>query len=70
MEDTMSHISALRQIVGFFEHAAFALLGLALMVVGLALGVTIVMLPAGLMIGLIGLAVVVTSLFARIYQQP
>ena len=31
----MSHSSALQQIVGFFEHAAFALAGLALMVLGL-----------------------------------
>ena len=65
----MSHNSVLRQIVGFFEHAAFALVGLALMVVGLALGVTIVMLPAGLVIGLSGLAMLIASLFARIDQR-
>ena len=65
----MSHSSALRQIVGFFEHAAFALAGLALMVVGMALGVTIVMLPAGLVIGLIGFSMLVASLFARIDQR-
>ena len=65
----MSHSSALKQIVGVFEHAAFALAGLALMVVGMALGVTIVMLPAGLVIGLIGFSMLVASLFARIDQQ-
>jgi hypothetical protein len=65
----MSHSSALRRIVRFVEHAAFAIAGLALMVVGLALGVTIVMLPAGLVIGLIGFAMVVASLFARIDQR-
>ena len=64
----MSHIRA-KQIVGFFEHAAFAVFGLALMVVGLALGVTIVMLPAGLVIGLSGFAMLVASLFARIDQR-
>jgi len=65
----MSHSSALRRIVGFVEHAAFAIFGLALMVVGLALGVTIVMLPAGLVIGLSGFAMVVASLFARLDQR-
>ena len=65
----MSHVSALRRIVGFFEHAAFALAGLTLMVVGLALGVTIVLLPAGLVIGLIGVSMLVASLFARIDQR-
>jgi len=65
----MSHSSALKQIVGVFEHAAFALAGLALMVVGMALGVTIVMLPAGLVIGLSGFAMLVASLFARIDQR-
>jgi hypothetical protein len=69
MEGAVTHISALRQIVGFFEHAAFAVAGLALMVVGLALGVTIVMLPAGLVIGLCGFAMLVASLFARIDQR-
>ena len=65
----MSHSSALKQIVGFFEHAAFAIAGLVLMVVGLALGVTIVMLPAGLVIGLTGFAILVASLFARIDER-
>ena len=65
----MSYSSTLRRIVGFVEHAAFALVGLALMVVGLALGVTIVMLPAGLVIGLIGFAMLVASLFARFDQR-
>jgi hypothetical protein len=64
----MLHSSALRRIVGFVEHVAFALVGLALIVVGLALGVTIVMLPAGVVIGLSGFAMVVASLFARLDQ--
>jgi hypothetical protein len=69
MEGAMSHNSALRQIVGFFEHAAFAVAGLVLMVVGLALGVTVVLLPAGLVIGLSGFAMLVASLFSRIEQR-
>jgi len=69
MEGAVSHISALKQFVDFFEHAAFGLAGLALMVVGLALGVTMVMLPAGLVIGLSGFAMLVASLFARFDQR-
>lgn len=65
----MSPVLALKRVVGFFEHAAFAAIGLVLMVVGLALGVTIVMLPAGLVIGLVGCAVLVASLFARLDER-
>ena len=50
----------------FFEHAAAVVIGLAMMVVGLAMGVTMVMLPVGLVIGLLGVAILVGGLFARI----
>ena len=36
------------------------------MVVGLGLGVTMIMLPVGIVVGLIGFAMVVAGLFARI----
>ena len=49
----------------FFWHAAAVVVGLVLMVVGLALGVTMIMLPAGLVIGLLGVGILVTGLFAR-----
>jgi hypothetical protein len=62
----MSHAFAFRGFLGFLEHAAFVIVGFLLMVVGLALGVTIMMLPVGLVIGLIGLAMFVGGLFARI----
>jgi hypothetical protein len=39
----------------FFGHAAATVLGLILMVVGVAMGVTIVMLPVGIAVGLAGL---------------
>ncbi len=39
----------------FFGHVAAIIVGLIVMVVGLAMGVTIVMLPIGLVIGLGGL---------------
>jgi len=64
----MSHVIALRNIIGFFERVAFAILGFVLMVVGLALGVTMVMLPVGLVMGLIGFSMLVAAVFAHIDQ--
>jgi hypothetical protein len=55
-----------QSILGFFEHTAAVVLGLILMVVGLGLGVTMVMLPVGIVIGLTGVAVLICGLFARI----
>ena len=49
-----------------FERAAAVVVGLAMMIVGLAMGVTMVMLPAGLVVGLLGVAIFVGGLFARI----
>ena len=54
----------------FLEHTVVVMLGLLMMVVGLALGVTMVMLPAGVVVGLLGLALVVGGLFARIDSKP
>ena len=62
----MSPAVALHGLVGFFEHALFVILGFVLMVVGLALGVTIIMLPAGVVIGLIGFAMFVGGLLVHI----
>ena len=50
----------------FLEHSAVVVLGLVMMVVGLALGVTMVLLPVGVVVGLLGVALVVGGLFARI----
>ena len=49
----------------FLGHAAAVIVGFALMVVGLALGVTMIMLPAGIVIGLLGVAIFVGGLFAH-----
>ena len=68
-EDIMSNAPTFRGILGFLEHAAFVIAGLVLMIVGLGLGVTIVMLPAGVVIGVIGLAMVVGGLFARLARR-
>jgi hypothetical protein len=62
----MSHHLAVRGFVGFLEHAACVVVGFVMMVVGLALGVTMIMLPVGLVVGLIGVALVVCGLFAHL----
>ena len=62
----MSTTTALRGLLAFVEHAAFVTLGFVFMVVGLGLGVTMIMLPVGIVVGLIGFAMVVGGLFARI----
>jgi hypothetical protein len=53
-------------VASFFEHAAFVVLGLFLMVLGLGLGVTMIMLPVGITIGLIGVLMVIGGMFARL----
>jgi len=51
--------------VRVLEHAATVLLGFVLIVVGLALGVTMIMLPVGIPVGLIGVLLVIGGLFVR-----
>jgi hypothetical protein len=69
----MTHtITARRIFLGFghfLEHAAAVILGFILMVVGLALGVTMIMLPVGIVIGLLGVLLFVGGLFARIDER-
>jgi len=61
----MTNIFSLRTLVGFAEHAAFVIFGFVSMVIGLALGVTMVLLPVGLVIGFIGVAMFVGGLLVR-----
>jgi hypothetical protein len=49
-----------------FAHTVAIVVGFVMMVLGLGLGVTIIMLPAGLVIGLMGAAIFVGGLFARV----
>ena len=69
----MAHVTTPRHlwsgVEGFFEHAAAVVLGFVLMVIGLALGVTMIMLPVGVVIGLIGVALFVGGIFARIDER-
>lgn len=56
-------------IARFLEHALAVVIGFGMMVVGLALGVTMIMLPVGLAIGLLGACIFVAGLFAR-FEKP
>ena len=46
-------------------HAVVTAIGFAMMVVGLGLGVTMIMLPAGLVIGLLGVLIFLAGIFYR-----
>jgi hypothetical protein len=47
-------------------HIAAIVVGLAMMILGLALGITMIMLPVGVVVGLAGAAIFVGGIFARI----
>jgi hypothetical protein len=66
MEGAMAYVNVLRGVVGFLEHAVTVFVGFVLMVIGLGLGVTMIMLPVGVVIGLIGFAMFVGGLFVRL----
>ena len=59
-------IATVERIAG---HAAAVLLGFVLMVVGLGLGVTMIMLPVGLVIGLAGLLAFVWGLVGHLERD-
>jgi hypothetical protein len=61
----MTHALSLRTLLGLVEHAAFVVVGFVFMVIGLGLGVTMIMLPVGLVVGLIGFAMFVGGLVVR-----
>jgi hypothetical protein len=68
-EGAMAHVLTAHlfgEIGRFFEHAAAVTIGFVMMVVGLALGVTMIMLPVGIVVGLLGVAVFVGGIFARV----
>jgi hypothetical protein len=50
----------------FLEHAAFVVVGLLLMIAGLGLGATIIMMPVGIVLGMLGVAAVVGGIFGHI----
>ena len=59
----------IRTTESILGHIATVIVGFVLMVLGLGLGVTMVLLPVGIVIGLIGVAMVVGGLFARVDQK-
>jgi hypothetical protein len=72
-EVVMTHVSSahplLSGIARLFEHAVAIVVGLVMMIVGLGLGVTMIMLPVGLVVGLLGVAVFLGGIFARIDEM-
>lgn len=61
----MTHTIGLRSVVGLLEHTLAVIVGFILMVLGLGLGVTMIMLPVGLVVGLLGFALFVGGLVVR-----
>jgi hypothetical protein len=53
-------------LVTLLEHTFFIVFGFVLMVLGLGLGVTMIMLPVGVVIGLLGVAMFVGGLTVRL----
>lgn len=66
----MTHVIAPRRIIDFLvglaEHALFVTAGFVLVVVGTGLSVTMIMLPVGLSVGLLGFAMFVGGMTVRI----
>jgi hypothetical protein len=58
------HIAALAW--SLLGHIAAIIVGFVLMVVGLALGVTMIMLPVGVAVGLLGFLLLVGGFFAHV----
>jgi hypothetical protein len=50
-------------------HIAALIVGFVMMVVGLGLGVTMIMLPVGIVVGLLGMAMFIGGLFAHVTQS-
>jgi hypothetical protein len=66
----MTNVVSVRHFFGVLgqiaEHAAFIIAGFVLAIVGLGLGVTMIMLPVGIVVGLIGVLMIVGGVFARL----
>ena len=59
------HARWVHVIESVFGHIAAIVVGFVMMVVGLGLGVTMIMLPVGIVIGLMGVAIFLGGLFAH-----
>jgi hypothetical protein len=70
----MAHINVLtnrwlRVTEAVFAHVLAIVVGFFMMVVGLGLGVTMIMLPVGVVVGLAGAALFIAGLFAHINRD-
>jgi hypothetical protein len=61
----MSQIITRRRLLSVVEHLFAIVVGFILMVLGLGLGVTMIMLPIGLVVGLAGFAMFVGGMCVR-----
>ena len=59
------HRPWVRATEGVLGHIAAIIIGFVMMVIGLGLGVTMIMLPVGIVVGLLGVAIFVAGLFGR-----
>jgi len=55
-----------RKTENLMGHCAIAVVGFVMMIVGLAMGVTMVLLPVGLVVGLLGAVICIGGLFGHI----
>ena len=67
--DVWWHRPWIRATESVFGHIAAIILGFVMMVVGLGLGVTMIMLPVGIVIGLLGVAIFVGGFVAWTNQK-
>ena len=63
------HRPWVRMTESVLGHIAAVIVGFVMMVLGLGLGVTMIMLPVGIVVGLIGAAIFVGGLFAHISEK-
>ncbi len=61
------HVLWLSEVI--LGHVAAAILGFILMVVGLGLGVTMIMLPVGLVLGLLGVGIFTWGLVGHLQSR-
>ena len=67
--DVWWHRPWVKATEGALWHIVAVIVGFVMMVVGLGLGVTMVLLPVGIVVGLIGVAMFIGGLFAHITQR-
>ena len=66
---TWSHHPWVKATESVLGHAAAIFIGFVMMILGLGLGVTLIMLPVGLVVGFLGLAIFLGGIFARVNQK-